>query len=211
MDASSGGSGTGRRCAAGFSASAAIHFFSHWGLWISMDAEPNSRPQMWQTTVLGLGKVFGAAGGSRDDNGSDGAVLLMEKPSFGWQLRACTSNRSGRNVLPQFGQGSKTSSFQWRPNFSLASSLLRPGSNSGCLGTGRRWAAGFCASANFHFLSHWGVCMSMEAEPNSRPHIWHTTHLGRGNVFGAAFFGRAFGNVGGAVGEGAPPKPLAFG
>mmetsp|Transcript_108945 Transcript_108945/g.308092 ORF Transcript_108945/g.308092 Transcript_108945/m.308092 type:complete len:280 (-) Transcript_108945:1746-2585(-) len=162
-----------------------------------MEAVPNSRPQMWQTTVLGraaLGNWPPAGAGLGADGPELGPSAATASASrafalplrhctragdLGRQLRRCTSSRSGRKVRPQCGHAFSTSWFQCSSSLSLACSRLSPGSSSGLAGTGRRWAAGFCASAASHFFSHCGRWMSMEAVPNSRPHMWQTTVFGR--------------------------------
>lgn len=45
--------GGGRRCAFGNLAFSAVHFCKHFGSWMEIEWEPNSRRQMQQTTVLG--------------------------------------------------------------------------------------------------------------------------------------------------------------
>jgi len=94
-----------------------------------MDAEPNSLPQMWHTTVLGragTGDFVSRVDGLEDNAGDLGGEAA--DPSAALQLLVWISNRSGRNVLAQFGHGNNTSSFHFLKVFSLYSSLLPPSS-----------------------------------------------------------------------------------
>lgn len=150
-----------------------------------MEAEPNSRPHMWQATVRGLGGDFGL-----DAEGDDSPALvelrggLAERarsaedatgppapPTFGLQPRRCTSSLSGKNVRPQCGHGSNASWSQACIALLLYSALLMPAEMPGPVGTGFRSLAGFLISCASHFFAHCGRWMSMDAEPNSRPQM----------------------------------------
>ena len=73
--AATGASGIGRRRCAGFAASSCSHFFRQDRWWISREAVPKSRPQMWHVTKRALlGDLERDEGASRIDSAGDEGV-----------------------------------------------------------------------------------------------------------------------------------------